>query len=268
MKISFIGGGNMAKAIISGLKQNGFSMKDISVIDPSTEKRSQLASEFGVNVNASLEDDLLEEVIVLAVKPQQLKAICLSLNNKITDQLIISIAAGIRGKDIARWLNDYQAIVRVMPNTPAQIQAGVSGLFPLKAVTKTQKDYATLILNAVGKTLWLNDEKEMDAVTAISGSGPAYVFYMIEALQEAGIALGLTPEVSQVLAQETFAGASQLAASSNIDTSTLRSQVTSKGGTTEQGILVLEAANIKKIMLDTTKAVSEKSVVLGDVLAD
>lgn len=268
MKISFIGGGNMAKAIISGLKQNGFSMGGIAVIDPSSEKRTQLAGEFNVDVDESIDNALLNEVIVLAVKPQQLKAVCLSLKDKLTNQLIISIAAGIRAKDISRWLNNYQAIVRVMPNTPAQIQAGVSGLFSLDAVTQTQREYATLILDAVGKTLWLSDEKEMDAVTAISGSGPAYVFYMIEALQEAGIALGLTPEVSQALAQQTFAGASQLAASSELETATLRAQVTSKGGTTEQGILVLEAANIKKIMLDTAKAVSEKSVVLGDALAD
>lgn len=268
MKISFIGGGNMAKAIISGLKKNGFNMADISVIDPSIEKRSTLASEFNVNVFASLDEPSIEDIVVLAVKPQQLKEICLNLKHKLNSQLIISIAAGIRAKDISRWLNAYQAIVRVMPNTPAQIQAGVSGLFSLAAVTKIQREHATLILNAVGKTIWLNDEKEMDAVTAISGSGPAYVFYLIEALEQAGIALGLSPEVAQTLAQQTFAGASQLAANSDIDASALRAQVTSKGGTTEQGILVLEAANIKKIMLDTAKAAAEKSVVLGDALAD
>lgn len=270
MNISFIGGGNMARAIIGGLKNNDFDMMAITVIDPDEEKRKQLAAEFNVQVNDSyVENDniKLNHVIVLAVKPQQMKEVCTQLSHKISTQLIISIAAGIRTVDISRWLGNYPSIVRVMPNTPAQIQAGVSALFALPKVTQAQQSQASTILDAVGMTLWLNDEAKMDAVTAISGSGPAYVFYLIEALQDAAISLGMTAEESSMLAVQTFAGASLLASQSKTDIQTLRAQVTSKGGTTEQGILALESANIKNIILAAAKAAANKSKSLGDNLA-
>jgi pyrroline-5-carboxylate reductase len=270
MNISFIGGGNMARAIIGGLKNNDFDMTAITVIDPDEEKRKQLAAEFNVQVSDSyVENDniKLSHVIVLAVKPQQMKEVCTQLSHKISTQLIISIAAGIRTVDISRWLGNYPSIVRVMPNTPAQIQAGVSALFALPKVTQAQQSQASTILDAVGMTLWLNDEAKMDAVTAISGSGPAYVFYLIEALQDAAISLGMTAEESSMLAVQTFAGASLLASQSKTDIQTLRAQVTSKGGTTEQGILALESANIKNIILAAAKAAANKSKSLGDNLA-
>ena len=270
MNISFIGGGNMARAIIGGLKNNDFDMTAITVIDPDEEKRKQLAAEFNVQVSDSyVENDniKLNHVIVLAVKPQQMKEVCTQLSHKISTQLIISIAAGIRTVDISRWLGNYPSIVRVMPNTPAQIQAGVSALFALPKVTQAQQSQASTILDAVGMTLWLNDEAKMDAVTAISGSGPAYVFYLIEALQDAAISLGMTAEESSMLALQTFAGASLLASQSKTDIQTLRAQVTSKGGTTEQGILALESANIKNIILAAAKAAANKSKSLGDNLA-
>jgi pyrroline-5-carboxylate reductase len=270
MNISFIGGGNMARAIIGGLKNNDFDMTAITVIDPDEEKRKQLAAEFNVQVSDSyVENDniKLNHVIVLAVKPQQMKEVCTQLSHKISTQLIISIAAGIRTVDISRWLGNYPSIVRVMPNTPAQIQAGVSALFALPKVTQAQQSQASTILDAVGMTLWLNDEAKMDAVTAISGSGPAYVFYLIEALQDAAISLGMTAEESSMLAVQTFAGASLLASQSETDIQTLRAQVTSKGGTTEQGILALESANIKNIILAAAKAAADKSKSLGDNLA-
>jgi pyrroline-5-carboxylate reductase len=270
MNISFIGGGNMARAIIGGLKNNDFDMTAITVIDPDEEKRKQLAAEFNVQVSDSyVENDniKLNHVIVLAVKPQQMKEVCTQLSHKISTQLIISIAAGIRTVDISRWLGNYPSIVRVMPNTPAQIQGGVSALFALPKVTQAQQSQASTILDAVGMTLWLNDEAKMDAVTAISGSGPAYVFYLIEALQDAAISLGMTAEESSMLAVQTFAGASLLASQSKTDIQTLRAQVTSKGGTTEQGILALESANIKNIILAAAKAAANKSKSLGDNLA-
>lgn len=270
MNISFIGGGNMARAIIGGLKNNDFDMMAITVIDPDEDKRKQLAAEFNVQVSDSyVENDniKLNHVIVLAVKPQQMKEVCTQLSHKISTQLIISIAAGIRTVDISRWLGNYPSIVRVMPNTPAQIQAGVSALFALPKVTQAQQSQASTILDAVGMTLWLNDEAKMDAVTAISGSGPAYVFYLIEALQDAAISLGMTAEESSMLAVQTFAGASLLASQSKTDIQTLRAQVTSKGGTTEQGILALESANIKNIILAAAKAAADKSKSLGDNLA-
>ena len=266
MKINFIGGGNMARAIIGGLKQNGLDMSAITVLEPAAQKRTELAQEFSVQVTDSYTGFESTDVIVLAVKPQQLKEVCASLKPVLRSQLVVSIAAGVRSKDISRWLGDYAAIVRVMPNTPAQIQAGISALYAMPQVSETQRGQANLILAAVGKTLWLKDEAQMDAVTAISGSGPAYVFYFIEALQDAGMALGLDAEASKLLALQTFAGASQLAVQSHEDIKTLRAQVTSKGGTTEQGILSLETANIKGIVSKAAKAAADKSVQLGDQL--
>lgn len=266
MNISFIGGGNMARAIIGGLKNNGFNTSAMTVIELDAEKRTQLAAEFGVQTSDNYVDIGNTSVIILAVKPQQLRDVCAQLQPSLSAQLVISIAAGIRSADISRWLGDYQAIVRVMPNTPAQIQAGISALYANANVSQAQREQATTILAAVGKTLWLDNEAKMDAVTAISGSGPAYVFYLIEALQDAAIALGLKPEDARILALQTFAGASSLAAQSDEDIKTLRAQVTSKGGTTEQGILALEAANIKNTIMNAAKAAAEKSILLGNQL--
>ncbi len=266
MKINFIGGGNMARAIIGGLKNNGFSMSAITVLELDAQKRTELAKDFNVQVTDTYAEFNHTDVIILAVKPQQLKEVCGQLTQILQSQLIVSIAAGVRSGDIARWLNYYHAIVRVMPNTPAQIQAGVSALYAMTSVNQTQRDQANTILSAVGKTLWLDDEAKMDAVTAISGSGPAYVFYFIEALQEAGVRLGLGNEAANMLALQTFAGASLLATQSADNVKTLRAQVTSKGGTTEQGIMTLEFANIKSIIYNAAKAAADKSVLLGDQL--
>jgi pyrroline-5-carboxylate reductase len=266
MKINFIGGGNMARAIIGGLKQNGLDMSAITVLELDAQKRIDLAQEFGVKSTDNYSVFNNTDVIVLAVKPQQLKEVCAKLNPALKSQLVVSIAAGVRSHDISRWLGNYSAIVRVMPNTPAQIRAGISALYAMPEVSNTQREQANIILAAVGKTLWLEDEAKMDAVTAISGSGPAYVFYFIEALQDAGLALGLNAEASKLLALETFAGASLLATQSKDDIKTLRAQVTSKGGTTEQGILTLETGNIKGIISKAAKAAADKSVMLGDQL--
>lgn len=261
----------MAKAIIGGLKTNGFDMQSILVIEPNIDKRTELTADFGVKTADSYVEQTNtqqhDEVIVLATKPQQLHEVCLELATKLDKQLVISIAAGIRSADIARWLGGYQALVRVMPNTPAQIQAGVSAMYALSQVSTAQREQATAILSAVGHTVWLNDEAKMDAVTAISGSGPAYVFYFIEALTEAAVTLGLEEDQAKLLAIETFTGASLLAQQSLEAVKTLRAQVTSKGGTTEQGILALETANIKQIVLKAAQAAADKSRTLGDELA-
>ena len=276
MNISFIGGGNMARAIIGGLKNNGFDMTNICVIEPNAATRAALTSEFNVQTFDTYVENFntpkTQSVIILAVKPQILQEVCQQLAPKLVNQqtsppLIISIAAGIRSQEISRWLGYYSAIVRVMPNTPAQIQAGISALYAMPHVSQAQRDQATTILTAVGLTLWLEDETKMDAITAISGSGPAYVFYLIEALQEAAVHLGLKPEEARLLALQTFAGASLLAKQSTEDIKTLRAQVTSKGGTTEQGILALEAANIKQIIFKAAQAAADKSRTLGGELA-
>lgn len=264
--IGFIGGGNMASAMLSGMTSQQFAAQNICVVDPDQEKCAALTKKFNIKTSQQLEAVSTCDVIVLAVKPQQLKAVCKSLIHLTSTKLVISIAAGIRATDIARWLGNHRLIVRVMPNTPAQIQTGVSALYALPEVSSSQRMLAENIMAAVGKTLWVDDEKAMDSVTAISGSGPAYVFYFIEALQEAGVKLGLSPENARILALETFLGASKLANVSESDIKTLRAQVTSKGGTTEQGILVMESANIKEILYQTAKAAQEKSVILGDAL--
>jgi pyrroline-5-carboxylate reductase len=273
MHISFIGGGNMANAILCGLKNHAYKMSSICVVEPDADKRAMLAEQFGVQTATHISDmpSSAPQVLVLAVKPQQMQAVCAQLNEKLSAQLkehlIISIAAGIRTKDIGRWLNGHQAIVRAMPNTPAQIQVGVSALYAMPSVNSTQREQASSILQAVGSSLWLDNEEKMDAVTAISGSGPAYVFYLIEALQEAAVELGLSPEEAKLLALETFTGASLLAKQTKADIQTLRAQVTSKGGTTEQGILSLESAHIKTIILAAATAAAKKSKTLGDELA-
>ena len=273
MHISFIGGGNMASAILCGLKKHAFNMASICVMEPDADKRSMLAEQFGVQTAAHISDmpSSASQVLVLAVKPQQMQAVCAQLNGKLgaplKEHLIISIAAGIRTTDLGRWLNGHQAIVRAMPNTPAQIQAGVSALYAMPSVNAAQREQASSILQAVGSSLWLDNEGKMDAVTAISGSGPAYVFYLIEALQDAAIELGLSPEEAKLLALETFTGASLLAKQSKTDIQALRAQVTSKGGTTEQGILSLESAHIKTIILAAATAAAKKSKTLGDELA-
>jgi len=265
-KICFIGGGNMARAIISGLKANGYLMTDINVIEPEAEKRAALHADFGVSVTEQLPSVALADIVVLAVKPQQLRDLSIFLGSLLQTQLIISIAAGIRAQDIGRWLGGYQSIVRVMPNTPAQIQAGVSGLYALSGVSTAQRAQAERIMQAVGDVIWLDKEAQMDAVTAISGSGPAYVFYFIEALQQAALELGLNEEQAKTLSLQTFIGASKLAEQSTEAPATLRSQVTSKGGTTEQAILSMENAAVKAAIIAAAKAAAQRSEALGELL--
>lgn len=263
MKISFIGGGNMARALIGGLKNNGFTMQDISVIEPDAEKRVQLQADFGVKVAEQLPSVGNADVIVLAVKPQQLRDLSIFLGSLLRDQLVISIAAGVRSVDLSRWLGGYPTIIRVMPNTPAQVQAGISALYAAPGVSADQHSQAETILGAVGKILWLDDEAKMDAVTAISGSGPAYVFYFIEALQQAAVELGLSPEEARILSLQTFTGASALAANSPETPATLRAQVTSKGGTTEHALLAMESASVKPAIIHAAQAAAARSRELG-----
>jgi pyrroline-5-carboxylate reductase len=265
-KISFIGGGNMAKALIGGLNNNGFDMSHILVVEPDESKRKSLETEFGVRVTDQLPSVVKSDIVIIAVKPQQLRDLSIFLGSLLDKQLVISIAAGIRSKDISRWLGGYDSIIRVMPNTPAQIQLGVSALYALPQVNRHQREIAELIMKAVGKTLWLDDETKMDAVTAISGSGPAYVFYLIESLEKAALELGLNNDQAKLLSIETFVGACLLAHQTGEDPSHLRAQVTSKGGTTEQAIISLEAAHVKQAIIDAAKAAARKSHDLGDQL--
>lgn len=262
MKLAFIGGGNMAQALIVGLKNQQFAMQNITVIELDANKRGEL-ERLGVNATDTLTSVTVCDVIVLAIKPQQLPAMAKTLATILTKQLVISIAAGIRLSDLSRWLGNYTAIIRAMPNTPAQIQAGVTGLYALPSVSHAQIALANQVLSAAGATIWLDSEEKLDAVTAISGSGPAYVFYLIEALQEAALALGLNAEQAKQLSIATFKGASLLAEASNTPINTLREQVTSKGGTTEQGLLSLQDSQVKQSIILAAKKACERAKSLG-----
>jgi pyrroline-5-carboxylate reductase len=266
MKLGFIGGGNMAQALITGLKSQRFDMQDITVIELEANKREALEQAFGVNTSAELVKIQHCEAIVLAIKPQQLPMLAKTLAPLLTNQLVISIAAGIRLADLSRWLGAYKTIIRAMPNTPAQIQAGVTGLYAMPTVSKTQIVLANQVLGAAGSTLWLDSEDKLDAVTAISGSGPAYVFYFIEALHEAALELGLNEAQAKQLSIATFKGASLLADASTTPIATLREQVTSKGGTTEQGLLSLQSSHVKQAIVLAAQKACERAKTLGDEL--
>jgi pyrroline-5-carboxylate reductase len=266
LKICFIGGGNMARALISGMLKQGFPPVQISVIESDAQKRADLSLDYGVHVTDQLPSVAASDIVVLAVKPQQLRDVSIFLGSLIRHQLLISIAAGVRITDLSRWLGGYQTIVRVMPNTPAQIQLGISALLAAPAVSTSQRQQAEALLQAVGQTLWLDNEEKMDAVTAISGSGPAYVFYLIEALQDAAMILGFPEEQARMLSQLTFAGACQLALQSTSSPAELRHQVTSRGGTTERAIQSLEAAKVKTAIIEAAQAAALRSRELGNQL--
>lgn len=267
MKLAFIGGGNMAQAMLAGLQTQQFPMANISVVELDSQKHPHLAQTFGVKATSKLADITQCDAIVLAVKPQQLHTLANDLAPLLSQQLVISIAAGIRLKDLSAWLGGYATIVRAMPNTPAQIQAGITGLYALPAVSEKQIDIADQVLRSAGSTLWVDSEDKLDAVTAISGSGPAYVFYLIEALEAAALALGLNEKDAKQLSLATFKGASLLADVSDTPVSTLREQVTSKGGTTEQGLLSLENSKVKEAVMLAAKQAYARSQSLGDELS-
>lgn len=267
MRITFIGGGNMAAALIAGLLRQGFGADQIGVIEHNHEAQQRLRHEFHVAVcdqmNAS---SVKADVLVLAVKPQQLPVVAEQLADLLDSQLIVSIAAGVRTDSLSRWLGDYELIVRTMPNTPAMVGAGVTALYALPAVNAVQLKQAEVIMQAAGGTVWLQEESLMDAVTAVSGSGPAYVFYFMEAMQQAAMALGLSADVARQLTQQTFLGAARLAENSPDEVELLRARVTSKGGTTEQAILSMQAAGVNTAIAEAVFAAARRSRELGDIL--
>jgi pyrroline-5-carboxylate reductase len=264
MRILFIGGGNMATALIGGLLQQGFRPGDMRAVDVSEEARRRLQQQFGVSAMATFEGEIAEDVVLLAVKPQQMSAVANDLRARLRGQLVISIVAGIRTADLARWLGGHARIVRVMPNTPALIRSGVSGLFAAAPVNKADRDSAQSILGSVGGVVWVRNESDIDAVTAISGSGPAYVFYFIEALEQAAVELGLNDGQAHELAVQTFVGAAKLAAGSGDPAAVLRARVTSKAGTTEAALKTMEANDIKQKIVEAVHAAARRSRELGD----
>jgi pyrroline-5-carboxylate reductase len=242
-KLAFIGGGNMARSLIGGLIANGMSADNIHVADKQPDTLSSLTSRYPVQTFTDNRQAIEgADVIIVAVKPQQLQDVVKQLNPYWQEQqLLISIAAGIRIDDISRWLGkSNSSIVRAMPNTPALVEAGATALFANQYVTHQQHELAESILRACGLAIWLQDEKHMDAVTALSGSGPAYFFLVMEAMEKAAIELGLPEETARLLCLETAFGAAKMALESGESARTLRKQVTSPGGTTERAIHELE----------------------------
>ena len=267
MKITFLGGGNMANAMIGGLRKQGYSAAGIQVVEPVAGLREKLTETYGVRCAAAIDAAAMNcEVWVLAVKPQQLRAAIAPLQGKLTNQLVISIAAGIRSGDISRWLGNYAAVVRTMPNTPALIGAGITGMYAGPGVDKEGRANAEKILHAAGPTLWVKEEAQMDAVTAISGSGPGYVFYLIEALQKAAVETGFDAGAARQLAVQTFLGAARLAEQSEESATILRERVTSKGGTTAAALASLEADGVASAIIRATKAAQARGIELGDEL--
>ena len=274
LRITFIGGGNMARALIGGLAGKLTAPGSVHVVDPDAQARARLAQSGvstapAIGVPGSAGGALHtgvdgSNVVVLAVKPQQMREVAMQLKPHLSTQLVISIAAGIRAVDLSRWLGGYAAIVRTMPNTPALIGRGITGMAALPGVTPEQRVAADAIMRAVGSTVWLDDEKLIDPVTALSGSGPAYVFYFIEAMQQAGIRLGLTAAQATELSIATFAGAAQLAADASEPVSVLRERVTSKGGTTFAALASLQDSGVAEAIIQAVEAASARGTALGE----
>jgi len=266
MNVTFIGGGNMARALLGGLIARGHASAAFAVVDVDAEARATVAARFGVATFASVEPAAVAsaDLIVIAVKPHHVRGAARELATLIKRQVVVTIAAGIRLSDLSRWLLGYRRLVRAMPNTPALIGAGIAALYALPGVDSDGRAHAASVLEAVGGILWCEREDELDAVTAVSGSGPAYVFYFLEALEQAALELGFEPAEARRLAYATFSGSIRLAEQSDSAPSLLRAQVTSKGGTTERAIAVLNDAAMKSVIVAAVKAAAARAKELGE----
>lgn len=266
LRISFIGGGNMARSLVGGLIADGVEARHIAAADPDESQRAALSQRYGIRTeqdNAAAADGA--DVVVLAVKPHILRQVTEELAPTLrrADPLVISIAAGIREPDLSRWVGGDPAVVRAMPNTPALIGSGITGLYANERVSTERRDVAETILRAAGAVVWLDDEALIDAVTALSGSGPAYFFLVMEAMEQAGVELGLTRETARLLTIETAVGAARMALESDEDPATLRRQVTSPGGTTAAALDVLENEKLRESFALALRAARDRGAELA-----
>jgi len=266
LPMAFIGGGNMASALIGGLVKNGTAPSAIHVVEPLEATRQALQAQHGVHVlpaaDASLKDCAL---VVWAVKPQVFKEAALFTKAHVPKALHLSVAAGISSDSISVWLQT-QRVVRAMPNTPALVGLGQTGLFARSGVSVAEKQAISGMLGLVGESLWVDQEALLDAVTAVSGSGPAYVFYFLEAMVDAGVKMGLSPEQAHQLAVGTFAGAAELARSSSDSPAVLREKVTSKGGTTYAALTVMQNKGVHASVMEAMQAAQNRAKTLGQEL--
>ncbi|MBK6452262.1 MAG: pyrroline-5-carboxylate reductase [Proteobacteria bacterium] len=265
-QIAFVGGGNMATGLIGGLIARGTPPSSIVVADPEASQRSRLEHDYGVTTVADAPAAVVgARTVVLAVKPQQMAQVARSIAGLVAaaGALVISVAAGIRLQDLVRWLGPGVPLIRTMPNRPALIGAGITALYALPGVDAASRQTAETILAACGPTVWVPDESQLDVVTAVSGSGPAYFFLLIECLEAAGIELGLDPATARRLAVETARGSGRMAAEAAESPAELRAQVTSQGGTTAAALEVLEAAGVRGIFAAAVAAGARRSAALA-----
>jgi len=269
LTIGFIGAGNMASAMIGGLVGTEITGDQVSVFDPSADNMQRLSNEFGVHACAS-NDELVSksDVLLLAIKPQVMQSVLTPLESAFTKKkpLIISIAAGIPCEHINNWLNHEHAIVRVMPNTPALVGAGASGLYANESVTSSQKEISETLLNAIGTCAWVESEDDIDAVTALSGSGPAYFMLFVKSLIDAGVQSGLSEATATSLALQTCEGSAKLMRESNDSIAQLIKNVTSPGGTTEQALNSFHADDLKAVVHKAFGAALNRSKELANEL--
>ena len=269
--IGFIGGGNMAASLIGGLVANGTPPGTIWVSDPDTPKLDDLTRRFGVNADG--DNGVVASrcaTLVLAVKPQIMRTVVQALGPALGERkpLLVSIAAGVREADINRWAGGDMAIVRTMPNTPALVGCGATALFANAKVDPGQRARADAILQAVGIALWVDDEAQLDAVTALSGSGPAYCFLLMEIMQATGEAMGLDADSARRLTLQTALGAARIASESDEPPAVLRERVTSPGGTTERALVTMREGGIDKVVADGIRGARLRSIELGDAFGD
>ncbi|MGP5439774.1 pyrroline-5-carboxylate reductase [Psychrobacter faecalis] len=269
-KISFIGGGNMAQALISGLISCGVKPSLITVADPSSDAREQLAAK-GLNTVDPTADAkaavIGADIVVLAVKPQVMKVVVSGFADVLDTQLVISVAAGLSTALLSNMLGGYSNIVRAMPNTPAMIQMGATGLYGTDNISAEQKQLATAVMEASGLVMWVDNEEHMHAVTAVSGSAPAYMFYFIEAMVDGGVALGLDKEQASALAMQTMLGAAKMALGSEDAPSELRRKVTSPNGTTQAAIESMQANDISRQIVEAMQACADRSQALSEEMS-
>jgi len=267
-RVAFIGGGNMASAILGGLIRNGLPARQIQVVEPLAASREKLAQQYSIATHEQAGDFLQDaDLIVWAVKPQSFAQAAAPVRPYAEPALHLSVMAGIRVSGVTTALGIVPSnarIVRAMPNTPALIGQGMSGLYAAPGVSAADRARAEAVIRATGDALWVSEESLLDAVTALSGSGPAYVFYVLEAMQTAGIELGLTPEQARHLAIATFAGSAALAQQASEPLATLRERVTSKGGTTHAALTVLDRANVQPAVIRALHAAAVRAKELGD----
>jgi pyrroline-5-carboxylate reductase len=267
MRIAFIGGGHMTTSLVGGLRARGAAPRDLFVSDPVAAQLERLQSDFGVRTthdNAQAVQDA--DLVVLAVKPQDMAAAARSIAAELATRrrIVVSIAAGIRTPDLAQWLGSGTPVVRTMPNRPALIGAGITAACAGPEVGPEERVAVERVLSTAGPLVWLDDEAQMDAVTAISGSGPAYFFLLVEALEDAGVALGLPRETARRLAAHTALGAGRMVTEATDPPSQLREQVTSRGGTTAAALAVFERADLRGIFAEAIAAAARRSTELAD----